>query len=59
MVEKHNKRLQAKGKATAACPDAKSNPKRKASGGLNDQVPKKACSDASIAKLTRWPLSDA
>jgi hypothetical protein len=36
MVEKQNEKLKAKGKATVACPDAKSSCKRKASGGLND-----------------------
>jgi hypothetical protein len=37
MVEKHNEKLMAKSKATtAARPDAKSNPKRKASGGSSD-----------------------
>jgi hypothetical protein len=41
MVEKQNERLTEKGKASTACPDAKSNcPKRKASGGSSDQVPK-------------------
>jgi hypothetical protein len=33
MVEKHNKKLKAKGTAATAWPEAKSNPKRKASGG--------------------------
>ncbi len=33
MVEKQNKKLKAKGKATLAQSEAKSNPKRKASGG--------------------------
>ncbi len=45
MVEAFNEKLKAKGKATTAGPDAKSNPKRKASGSLSDQVPKKACSE--------------
>jgi hypothetical protein len=45
MVEKQNERLNAKGKASTACPDAKSNPKRKASGGSGDQVPKKVCNE--------------
>ncbi len=45
MVEKQYEKLRAKGKAATAHPDAKSNPKRKASGGLSDQVPKKACSE--------------
>ncbi len=34
MVEKHNEKLKAKGKAATARPKAKSNPKSKASGGL-------------------------
>ena len=34
MVEKHNKKLKAKGKASTARPKAKSNPKCKVSGGL-------------------------
>jgi hypothetical protein len=33
MVEKQKNKLKAKGKATPAHPDAKSNPKRKVSGG--------------------------
>jgi hypothetical protein len=45
MVEKQNEKLKANGKASTAHPDAKSNPKRKASGGLGDQVPKKGCSE--------------
>jgi hypothetical protein len=45
MVEKHNKKLKAKGKATTARSKAKSNPKRKASGGLTGRVPKKGPSD--------------
>jgi hypothetical protein len=45
MVEKHNKKLKAKGKAASARPEAKSNPKRKASGGPTGQVPKKGCSE--------------
>jgi hypothetical protein len=36
MVEKFTEKLKAKGKATIAVPDAKSNPKRKVSGGLSD-----------------------
>jgi hypothetical protein len=36
MVKKQKKKLKAKGKASTACPDAKSNPKRKASGGSGD-----------------------
>jgi hypothetical protein len=35
MVEKQNKKLKAKGKASTARPKAKSNPKPKASGGPN------------------------
>ncbi len=42
MVEKFNKKLKAKGKASTAHPEAKSNPKRKASGGSCDQVPNNA-----------------
>jgi hypothetical protein len=45
MVGKQSERLKAKGKASIAYPDAKSNPKRKASGGLGDQVSKKVCSE--------------
>jgi hypothetical protein len=45
MVEKQNKKLKAKGKASTAWPKAKSNPKRKASGGLTGQVPKKSLSE--------------
>jgi hypothetical protein len=45
MVEKKNEKLKAKGKYSTACPAAKSNPKRKAFGGLSNQVPKKACSE--------------
>jgi hypothetical protein len=41
MVEKHNKKLKAKGKAATAQPEAKSNPKCKVSGGPTGQVPKK------------------
>jgi hypothetical protein len=41
MVEKQQDKLKAKGKAATALPDkAKSNPKRKASGGLTGRVPK-------------------
>ncbi len=36
MVEKQNKKLKAKGKATAARPDVKRSSKRKASGGSSD-----------------------
>jgi hypothetical protein len=39
MVEKHNKKLKAKGKAATAHPEAKSNTKCKASGGPTSQVP--------------------
>jgi hypothetical protein len=45
MVEKQNEKLKSKGKATVACPDAKSSLKRKASGGLSDPIPKKVCSE--------------
>jgi hypothetical protein len=44
MVEKHNKKLKAKGKADTARLEAKSIPKRKAPGGPTGQVPKKGCS---------------
>jgi hypothetical protein len=40
MVEKQNKKLKAKGKASTALSEAKSNPKRMASGGPTGQVPK-------------------
>jgi hypothetical protein len=36
MVEKCNNKLKAKGKVTTACPDHRSNPKRKMSGGSSD-----------------------
>jgi hypothetical protein len=36
MVEKQNENLKANGKATAARPDVKSSPNRKASGGSSD-----------------------
>jgi hypothetical protein len=45
MVKKQNEKHKAKGKATAAHPDLKSSPKRKASGGLSDRVPRKAYSE--------------
>jgi hypothetical protein len=45
MVGKQSERLKAKVKASTAHPDAKSNPKRKASGGPGDQVPKKVCNE--------------
>jgi hypothetical protein len=45
MVEKQQERLNAKGKAATAWPEAKSNPKQKASGGPTGQVPKKGCSE--------------
>jgi hypothetical protein len=45
MVEKQQERLKAKGKAATAWPEAKSNPKQKASVGLTGQVPKKGCSE--------------
>jgi hypothetical protein len=45
MFEKHNKKLKVKGKASTARPEAKSNLKRKASGGPTGQVPKKGCSE--------------
>jgi hypothetical protein len=43
--EKQNEKLKAKGKATAAPPNTKRSPKRKVSGGLSDQVPKKVRSE--------------
>jgi hypothetical protein len=45
MVEKHNKKLKAKGKAGTAQSKAKSNPNCKASGGPTDQVPNKGHSE--------------
>jgi hypothetical protein len=45
MVEKQNKKLKAKGKAATAQPEAKSNPKRKASGGPTGPFPKEGCSE--------------
>jgi hypothetical protein len=45
MVEKHNEKLKAKGKASTDPPDAKSNLKRNTSGGSGDQVLKKAHSE--------------
>jgi hypothetical protein len=45
IVEKQNERLMAKGKAATARPEAKSNPKRKASGGPTCKVPKKGHSE--------------
>jgi hypothetical protein len=41
MIEKHNEKLKAKGKASKARSKAKSNLKHKASGGPTGQVPKK------------------
>ena len=38
MVEKQNEKLNSEAKATPALPEAKSNPKRKASGGPTGQV---------------------
>ncbi len=45
MVEKHNKKLKAKGKASTARPEAKSNPKHKAPRGPTGRVPKKGRSE--------------
>ncbi len=45
MVEKKGANLKAKGKGGTAPSEAKSNPKRKASGGLTGRVPKKGCSE--------------
>jgi len=43
MNEKHNKKVKAKAKVTAALVNAKTNPKKRASTGSNElQVPKKA-----------------
>jgi hypothetical protein len=47
MVEKRNEKLKAEGKAASAWPEAKSNPKRKGSGGLTCQFPKKGHSEKS------------
>jgi hypothetical protein len=41
MVEKQNKKLKVKGKAATAWPEAKGNPKCKASGCLMGRVPKR------------------
>ncbi len=43
MVEKQSKILKAKGKGGTAPSEAKSNPKRRASGSLTGQVPKNGC----------------
>jgi hypothetical protein len=45
MVEKKGANLKAKGKGGTAQSEAKGNPKRRASGGPTDQVPKKGCSE--------------
>ncbi len=45
MVQKQNERLKAISKASTDCPDTKSDPKRRESGGLGDQVPGKVCSE--------------
>ncbi len=45
MVEKKGANLKAKGKGSTAPSEAKGNPKRKASGGLTGQVPKKGRSE--------------
>jgi hypothetical protein len=45
MVEKQGAKLKAKGKGGTAPSEAKGNPKRKASGGLTGQVPKKGHSE--------------
>ncbi len=45
MVEKKGANLKAKGKGGTTPSKAKGNPKRKASGGLTGQVPKKGCSE--------------
>ncbi len=60
MVEKQIKKLKANGKARTAHPDAKSNTKRKVSGGLVDQVLKKPGSEkfCQVLQSPRWPLPD-
>jgi hypothetical protein len=45
MVEKQQDKLKVKGKAATARPEAKGNPKRKASGGPTGQIPMKGCSE--------------
>ncbi len=50
MVEKKGANLKAKGKGSTAPSEAKGNPKRKASGGLTGQVPKKGYSE----KFCQW-----
>jgi hypothetical protein len=45
MVEKKGANLKAKGKSSTAPSKAKSNPKRKVSGGPTGRVPKKGCSE--------------
>jgi hypothetical protein len=45
MVEKKGANPKVKGKGSTAPSEAKSNPKRKASGGPTGQVPKKGCSE--------------
>ncbi len=45
MVEKHNEKLKAKVKASTSRPEAKSNPKCKASGGMSGRVTKKGHSE--------------
>ncbi len=61
MVEKHNKKLKAKGKASSARPTAKSNPKHKVSWGPTGLVPKKGSSEkfcqrckSPIRRTTPW-----
>jgi hypothetical protein len=55
--EKQNEKLKVKSKATSACPEAKSNPKRKVSGGqLVESLRRVAArSFASIAKPMAVP----
>ncbi len=57
MVEKQNEKLTVKGKAATALPEAKGNPKRKASGGPAGQVPQRVAvrSFASIVKPMAVP----
>jgi hypothetical protein len=45
MVEKHSQTPKAKDKGGTAQSKAKSNPKRKASGGPTGPVPRKGCSE--------------
>jgi hypothetical protein len=57
MVEKQNKKLKAKGKASTAWSEAKNNPKHKASGGPTGESLRRVAvrSFASIARPTAVP----